>query len=528
MNKKRIIGLVSAVSVAVGVLSSCGGSKVGDGAEVKLADGGVYPVECEDTLTVWMDLDPRLDGMYSDFGETPLAKELEKRTGIKVKYLHPQMNQTQEQFNVMLASNDLPDIVIYNWPSYGGGADSAIREEYIYSLNDIIKDYAPALSAYLKENPEVDKRIKTDEGNYYSFPFVRGEDWMTCPQGLIMRKDWLDELGLDEPETIDELEEVLRAFKKHGAKAPLVLNTMDNQLKMLMYAYGIDDDFYVDNGKIKYGPATDEFKAALERISSWYREGLLDNNLVSADRQYIQSRMLNSDAGAFFGYVVSGLGALLDAAPNDTFDLVAVRQPTVNGGKPELAYKEDKVLGVVAAAITTNCKNPELAARFLDYGYTEEGHMLYNFGIEGESYEMKDGKPVFTELITNNPNGLTFAQAAVSYSRAPYNGQFVQDPEYVRQSLTYPKQQQHAYDIWADNNMDEHMLPPLTFLPEEQDEYAEIMNNINTYVSEKEIAYVTGKESLDTFDDYLAQLEKYNLSRAIELRQNALDRYNKR
>ena len=526
MQRRRIAGACAAILLVSGVLSSCGGKKEMAGSPIELNGDAIYPVKCEDTLTYWMDLDARLEGMVENFGDTPLAKAIAEKTGINIEYVHPQAGQGNEQFNIMLASNELPDLVTRNWAAYSGGADSAIEEQYIHKLNDAIEKYAPALSKYLAANPDIDKKIKTDAGNYFAFPFVRGEEWMACAQGLIMRKDWLGKLGMEEPKTLDELEAVLRGFKTLGATSPLVLNT--TQLQMVLYAYGIAPDFYVDNGKVCYGYTRPECKEALARIAGWYKEGLLDNNLVSVDNKYIQARVLNGDAGAYYGYVVSGMGAMLDAKPNAEFDLTAVAQPTLDGSRPEFGYAEDTVLAAVSVAISTNCPNLELATRFLDYGYTEEGHMLYNFGIEGESYNMVDGKPVFTDLITKNPDGLTFVQSAVKYSRAPYSGIFVHDPEYVRQSLTYPEHQQKAYDSWSATNMRNHILPPITLLPEEQSESADIMNNIGTYVAEKYVAFITGQESLDNFDKMVEQVNEYGLDRAIELRQNAYDRYMKR
>lgn len=523
--RRRIAGLCAAVLLVTGALSSCGGETAHTGAKVTLNGDAVYPLQCNDTLTYWVDLDTRLQGAVDNLGATPFAKELEKRTGVKVEYVHPQAGQASEQFNIMLASNELPDLVTSNWAGYAGGADTAIEEDYIYKLNDAIEKYAPALSAYLKENPDVDKKIKTDGGNYFAFPFVRGEQWMACAQGLILRKDWLDKLGMSEPKTLDELETVLRGFKTLGANSPLVLST--SQLQMFFYAYGMAPDFYIENGKVHYSYAEEKCREVIQKIADWYKEGLLDNNLVSVDTKYIQSRILNGEAGAYYGYVVSGMGALLDAKPGNGFALTAVAQPTKDGGKPEYGYAEDTVLAPYAVAISTNCKNLELAARFLDYGYTDEGHMLYNFGIEGECYELKDGKPVFTDLITKNPDGLTFAQAAVRYMRSPYSGVFVHDPEYVKQSLTYPEQQ-HAYDVWSDTNMTEHLMPPVTLMPEEQSEAADIMNNVSTYASEKYVAYITGQESLDSFGDMQAKIKEYGIDRVLELRQQAYDRYMKR
>ena len=81
----------------------------------------------------------------------------------------------------------------------------------------------------------------------------------------------------------------------------------------------------------------------------------------------------------------------------------------------------------MGVAITTSCKDVETAARLLDYAYSEEGHMLFNFGVEGESYTMVDGYPTYTDKILNNPEGWPLAQSLAAYIRGNYNGPFVQD-----------------------------------------------------------------------------------------------------
>ena len=524
---KKVLLAVSALTAAA-ALSACGGSTNSTGAEVKVNGDAVYPVECADKLTYWMSFDAQLDGLVENFGETPLAKALKERTGIDVEYIHAQAGSASEQLNVMMASNELPDMVQSNWSAYAGGAQQAAGEGYIYDLTDAVSKWAPALSKYLEENKDVGKRIKTDEGKIFEFPFVRGEQWLTSSQGLIMRKDWLDKLGMETPDTIDDFEKVLEGFKTVSNKAPLVLRP--DQYSLVLYAYDAMPDFYIDNGKVKYGPAEPGYKAALQKLNEWYNKGLLDNNFVSVDSKYVQARILNSDAGAFMGYIASGMGAMLDAKPSDQpdFDLVAVKQPTVKGGRPEYSYGEDIVNQPVCVAVSKKCKNLELATRYLDYGFTEEGHNLYNFGIEGESYTMVDGKPTFTELITKNPDGLSFVQAADLYTRAPYAGIFVQDPDYVRQSLTYRDKQEYAYNVWSDSNISEHLMPPVSMSAEEQAEAADIISNINTYVAEKYVAFITGKESFDNYDSFLAQLDSFGINKVIEYRQNALDRYNAR
>lgn len=201
-------------------------------------------------------------------GETPLGKALEEMTGVKIKYIHPSSAQQDEQFNILLASDDLPDIINHHWNTYSGGPDKAISEQYIVRLNEPLEQYMPALSKILKENPDIDKEVKTDSGNYYSVPFIRGEEWLTTYSGLILRKDWLDKAGLELPKWIDDLENVLKTFKKYSNVAPLVMTSGNMSPFMWMHdtAYG----FYQDNGTVKYGPLDSNYKDAV--LSEFLRQ----------------------------------------------------------------------------------------------------------------------------------------------------------------------------------------------------------------------------------------------------------------
>ncbi len=532
MKNVRAAALVLGVVMALSVFSGCGGTKVGNqrGSEVKLNGDKIYPVQSEDTLTYWMQLNPGLSIEYTSFAETPIGQELEKKTGIKIEYVHPQSGQENEQFNIMLAGDDMTDLAQYSWHTYSGGPDKAIEDGYLLKLNDVIEEHAPNFFEYLKRNLDVDKKIKSDSGNYYTVPYIRGEEWLTSYQGLILRKDWLEQANLNVPKTLDEFENVLRVFKNsYSAGAPLILTSA--QRFFVMYAHNIGDDFYLDKGIIKYGPAQPEYKDVLVTMNNWYNEGLLDKNMVSLDNQQIRAKMLNGEAGAMYGAVVGGIGVILNAKPGNvpSFDLVAAPQitktPTV---KPEFSAKEDMVNLVIGVGISGSCKNVELAARHLDYGFTEEGYMLYNFGIEGVSYNMVDGYPKLSELLTNNPDGMTLTALAPRYLRASYNGTFVQDERYVEQSFTYPEQQKNAYTQWANTNMSAHIIPPITLLAGELNDDASIMTNIKTYVDEMFVAFVTGKEPIDNFEKYIAQLESFGLERTISSRQSALERYNKR
>jgi len=179
--------------------------------------------------------------------------------------------------------------------------------------------------------------------------------------------------------------------------------------------------------------------------------------------------------------------------------------------------------GEHSAAITTAAKEPEKIVRWLDLAYSEEGHMLFNFGIEGESYTIVDGKPKYTDLITNNPDKLTFKQAQARYMRSHYGGPFVQDVEAFLQQMKYPEQLE-SLEIWSQAK-NELQLPLMTLTAEESSALASIMNDVNTYSEEMIVKFIMGVEPIEQFPEYVENLKRFGIEEAIAIQQAALNRY---
>jgi putative aldouronate transport system substrate-binding protein len=484
----------------------------------------------EPTLTYWVEL--YASSTDVNFGDTPFANALEKETGIQVKYIHPTAGQVDEQFNIMLASNELPDIIERNWYHLPGGPQKAIDDNYIISLNDVIGNHAPNLKALLASWTELDKMVKTDSNNYYVFPFVRGDDMLKTYAGLMLRKDWLDELGLSVPETIDEWYEALTAFKeKKNAAAPFsFLENTNNMTAAISGAYGVKKDFFVENGTVKFGPVEEGYRDYLTTMNKWYNEKLLDNNFAAIDSKTLEANILSGRTGACIGTTGGNLGKwIAPGKENDPgFDLVAAFYPTLNKGDMPRFKQMDWTYSVAgAAAITTACKDVKLAAKLLDYGYSEAGRKLCNYGIEGESYNMIDGYPTYTDLITQNPEGLSMSSILARYARAGSGGPFVQEKEYMEQYSALP-QQRDALNKWVKADAAQYLMPPVSFQSEESGQMANIMSEVNTYIDEMFIKFVIGTEPIEKFDQYVQQVKKLKIDRAIAIQQDALDRYNKR
>lgn len=546
MRSKKALALLLAASTMTVSLAACGGKEVSQttGAAVpgettaaaQEAGPFAYPMSEGDRMTYWCELTTTVSANFSNLGETPFAKEWEKNTGIGLDYQHPPVGQTKQQFGLIMADGNLPDMMEYNWTvDYPGGPEKAIRDEVIIPLNDIFEAYCPNITAYLKANPDIDKKIKTDDGNYYVFPFIRGDDKLCNTIGLMLREDWLKELNLEVPTTIDEWHTVLTAFKeKKGAVAPYTFEYTNSQYldnNPFVFAFDTSRSFYLgDDGKAHFGAVEEGYKQYLQTMAQWYKEGLIDPDLATLAGDQVSAKMTSGQSGAAMGQAGSRMGTWISAAVKSTpeYMLKAAPSPSIEPGvTPEFGQIENPFSGRASVAITTSCKDVERAARLLDYAFGEEGHMLFNFGIEGESYTMVDGFPTYTDLIMKNPEGLPVSQAMSSYFRGNYNGPFVQDLRYLEQYYTIEAQRETP-EVWGAHNGKKHLMPPVTPTSEESKEFSTIMNEVNTYRDEMTLKFIFGTESIDNFDTYVNNIKNMNLDRALEIENAALERYNAR
>lgn len=537
---KSTAKLVSSMLVLIMLASSVAGcgktekKETDEKGSVSTESSGenVYPLKTNVKLKYWVTLPSQVGKSATNLSETPFAKELTKKTGISVEYIHPPANQVKESFNILIASGDLPDIIEYQWYTVPGGPQKAIEDGSIIKLNDAFKKYSPNLTKFYKENPDIDKMSKTDDGSYYMYPWMMKEDETKVSYGTIIRKDWLDELGLSMPTTIAEWETVLKAFKeKKGAEAPMVfpLDTMEFTTGEIIGGFGIKAGYYMQNGKVTYGQIQPQYKEFISTMRKWYAEGLLDKNAATLDDKAVDAKFLSGKAGATFGYIGGTIGrymtSMKDKEPK--FNVVAAPWPAVKKGDKPLFGQMDPPVTATGGAITPACKNVEIAARFLDYGYSEEGRKLFNFGIENESYKMVNGKPVFTDIVLNNPDKLSMQEALGRYQRSSYSGCSIKDIGYIDQYYLMP-QQKEAVKVWGNTEAGKALIPKVSFTPEESAEVAKINNNLSTYNKEMTIKFILGKEPMENFDKYTEQVKKFGVDRVLQIYETAIARYNKR
>lgn len=516
MQRKKKVKIISAVLAAMLSLTALSGCNKKETASK------------EGHLTYWMELSAAASSSVSNYGDTPFAKELQKRLGVTIDYQHPAQGQAAEKFNIMMASSNLPDIIEYNWTNYPGGPAKAIKDGKIIRLNEYIEKECPQLKAYLDEHEEVAKLCMTDDGDIFGFPFVRGSQNLCVSQGLIVRQDWLDDLGMEQPETIDEWETMLTAFKeKKNAQFPLDMNTWPFTVGAFSGAYGTPISYFVEDGKVKYGPNEAAFKDFLKEMNEWYNKGLITPDIASIDSKIVDSDIINGKTGAVFGSLGGGMGKYLAAKPNDKFNLSGVKYPVLKKGDKPKFNAAQKIVPGDFCAISTSCKNPEEAVKVLSYGYTEEGSMLFNFGIEGESYNMVDGYPKYTDMITKNSEGKSMANMLALYVQSYMQGPFIQDERYMEQYASLP-QQQEAWDNWSVYDGVSRTEPYLYYGENEVSDIVKQESAIDTYVNETVCKFIMGVEPLDNYDNFVNELNNRGMNEVLKAKQAAFDRYNKR
>ncbi len=493
-----------------------------------------YPLDTDETLSIAMmyyDFKTTPDSM--DITQTPYFEEYQKRTGVKLEVI---TYETEDAYNLTLAGDEMPDIIMWA-PVLTSSDQQMIDDGMISPLTwDEINEWAPNYAAVLEQYPNARKELTMADGSILGFANITGSEKMMATNGLIVRGDWLDDLGLDAPTTPDEFLDMLRAFKtEKGAEYPLAVSSSRFSL---LFGYGffsspyelVTSNAYVDaDGKYHLGWAEPEQKQVFEFFHTMYEEGLINPDFLTLDQASVDGMLYDGRTGVVLHSVIGGLGTYVPNMEKENPDAELRGISSLLRPNGEKAYYGATELAVASfkGLITTDCENKELAMKFLDWNYSEEGQLFQQFGIEGVSYEMVDGAPVYTELVTNNPDGLTSGQMMNQYSRGGSFWPYVSRLEYFEQVTAMPEQR-GAVEAWDANDRYDYMVPTIVIPEDLLDEYNRIVSETNTHYAEMRTKFITGEESLDNFDAYIAKLKELGLDRRIEIAQIALDEFNAR
>lgn len=534
---RRFLPVLATAIAVVAMLTACQNEEV-EKPDSTLSPEALktaeYPLETDEVLKLWMrhHVGAQVAGQ-PDYGKYPRMAEMEQKTGVSLSISYANNGQEEEEFNLLLASEELPDMIYYDWLHIPGGVDEAIRGGYITALNDLIAEYAPNYGAFLEEQPEYAKMARTDSGNYYmfnSYPVTKlseEEDRKrSASSGFFIRKDWLDALRLEPPETISEWHTVLKAFKEKGVASPLTLNLSDEYaLQGLIGAFGIGSGFYQENGRVIYGREQPEYRDFLSEMQKWYQEGILDEDILTINDERVHTKMRDGACGIAFGWIGANMerwikeGKELD--PN--YEVIGLKPPTIQRGETSKFGNYYSPFSHIGVAVSASSDKKELAAKFLDYGYTGQGALLYNYGIEGVSYEMIEGKPEYKLP----PDGMTRSDFLTFYTMSTGNWPY-KDLTMDNSFFYSLPQQDQAVKAFCATEYADYLMPPISQTSEEAEEASRLELLISNYADEMMKKFILGREPLENFDLYIANLKEMGIDRLVELKQVALARYNRR
>lgn len=528
---RKLLALVLALALCAGCMGCIVSASAEDKPEI------TFPLAEPITLTAWhvsATSDPKLG--ITTYNDIEAVQAWEKATNVHIEWQIPPSGQEQENFNLMVASGDYPDLIFDVAQYYVGGLDKAISDDVIIPLNGYMDNYLKDYNALISQSDNVYKDCKTDEGNFPAVFFINTPDqgpWY----GMVIRQDWLDECGLAAPVTYDDWHTVLKAFKeKYNCKAPLALNFRGGDVfSVFAGGYGVSvlgasgNGFINVNGTVKYSPIEEGYKEYITMLHDWYAEGLLDPDYYSnTNFTYVPTDDLwaTGNAGAW-----PDIYSLIDMRPymgaddnNKDMNVVPVPAPVKEAGGKVNLYQYNFTRGTGAAAISTACKNPDIAAAYLNLGSQQKYAWLAYYGTEGDTYTLVDGKPVFTDKILHNPDGLS-ANDAMTKFMFRSAGMYIWDREL---QTAGPKALSAINEIWPSNQGDIYMMPNITMTSDEANRYSVLMGDINTYVDENTTKFILGTRDLSEWDDYVNTIRGMSIDEAIGYQQAALDRFNNR
>ena len=534
MNKRVITFLLTAI-MTVSALSGCGQQQASSSSEVQskeeVQESTTKEAASEEAQETGITFPLAETLSFTGCAITDKGYKLSEskgwqmsldRANIEVELTEFDNADIKEKTNLLLAGGDYPDFFFKNTTA----ADSkyGVEDGILIPLEDMIREYAPNLTALLDELDGW-KYITATDGHVYMLPCIQ-ERSNVYPINAPMwiNKRWLDNLGLQEPTNMEELDTVLRAFKEQDANGngdpddeiPFTFAT--NQFPPYLFLQYMEDGLHMSNnylavidGELVYYPLTDGFKDNyLSVLTSWYQDGIIDENAFT---QKYDEMTVNGKAadihGMFFRSTPSGQ---VGGERAGDYTLVTI---TSEYGLPMTANVLTK-----AMAITDKCENPEVLIAWADYFYTEEGSMLAEFGVEGESYVLhEDG--TYSWLIPEGANGDEFKASYRIYGSANtpmYRPSLSVSPEDDPVSAKLYEMQENLYSAGS-------TVPYLLYSDEETTRKADLTTQINDYITVYTAQVVTGKLDLESsYADFQETLKEMGAEELFEIHKSAYER----
>ncbi|WP_410513497.1 extracellular solute-binding protein [Paenibacillus sp. BR2-3] len=474
----------------------------------------------------------------SDFNDFELVKRLESQTNVHVEWDTIVDTDYDQKKNLLLASGDLPDMF------YGAGfTDSELlnygKDGTIIPLNDLIEKNMPNLKALFEKRPDIKALVTAPDGNIYSLPV--GEELGTGqeeiganPDFLYINSDWLKNVGMEMPTTLEEYHNVLKAFKekdpnKNGKKDEIPLSFINaywtGDIGYLFGAFGEPDKTYqpgnntfsehlnVKDGKVYYAALQPGYKDAINYFSKWFEEGLVDiESFTHKDTQYLaKGKTEDETLGSFLWW--------------DRTDVVGGERdkhyPIVPPFKDMVVkWNNGSAIGRSGTVITEENKNPDITAQWLDQLYEPVMAAEVHWGPIGTWFEKDANGLLVQKKDIENPG--EFRRTVALGGAGVITGE-----DFEKVVAPEPRAKQRMDDIKNIfvPQMEKEHYPLIFFTDEELQTIDRIKPEIQTYTNKMRAGWLMNGGVDQEWDKYTADLKKMGIEDLMKVYQDGYDRY---
>ena len=416
--KRKVVSLMLVSAMVAGMLAGCGsdsgsskgGSSTETGSAAEASSSGETADDADDKSPITFEYF-NADGKNGNW-DNPVAKAITEATGVTLDVSYPVASQgdAKEDIALMIANDEYPDMIYAK-----GSATDLYQAGALIDMTDLIEKYGPNIKKMYGAEMEKLKWSQDDPG-IYQLSYA-GVNQKTLTTGGSCQIQWaaLKENDYKYPKTLDEYEKMIKSYLAAHPKTEdgldmigITMSASDwHWMITLGNPAGLIADASPDNGQwiiddeynVHYKHVTDEEKEYFKWLCRMYNEGILDPNFATqTDDDYIAkvaSGRVVAITDAEWHYSQCEATLVADGKVDQTYVGLPV---TLREDQVEKALLYQGTTVGWGIGITKSCEDPVRAIKFLDYLCSDEGQILYHWGIEGENYFLDDnGQPYRTD-----------------------------------------------------------------------------------------------------------------------------------